>query len=602
MGKISRLYNFIAGTKALAAQVNAELSQLVSANNTMDDAVTGNYNTLSAAITAGDTARYTKVETDTLVATQTNNLLASITFDANTGVFTVTEKDGTVYTINTALEKVPATFELVTVGQYVYLRITNVDGTYTQTDVTSLMNVYTFSNTSTIAFTQTGTGNEKTVTATIRDASVTLAMLSLDAITAINSAVSSCQQDASSATASAQAAATSASNSNSYALQAQASSEASGIQAGTATTKASEASTSAGVATSKATLSQSYAVGGTGTRVGEDTDNAKYYKEQAAAIVGGDWATKAEVAVKADITYVDSQLKGQLEQTSVTWYWSTTTGQNDLTTALPVSNLQTTFVMSASATDYTQRFRFVPPEAGLWSPKSTYKLYFPITGFQSNTNYTVKLKYYSLTTLLREVTVTKTGAQLESAGGIVQDLNVLVRNTSLAYGVTDYAYLDVIISRSNGTNHTLTGLSTTINPMTYTRTSGAVDTSNVYELVGGVAKTQATLNAEVQARLSTIPTVTITGATQVSQVLAGKNYLCNSASQIDIAIVTDATSAVADGTVITFTRLGAGAVKFTGTGITLYSAGSKSNIRAQYEQVVLQKLSTNTWLLTGALA
>ena len=33
---------------------------------------------------------------------------------------------------------------------------------------------------------------------------------------------------------------------------------------------------------------------GTGTREGEDTDNAKYYAEQAEAIVGGDFATKTE--------------------------------------------------------------------------------------------------------------------------------------------------------------------------------------------------------------------------------------------------------------------------------------------------------------------
>ena len=54
------------------------------------------------------------------------------------------------------------------------------------------------------------------------------------------------------------------------------------------------ADTSASTATTKATLSQSYAVGGTGTRSGEDTDNAKYYKEQAGAIVGGDYPTKSE--------------------------------------------------------------------------------------------------------------------------------------------------------------------------------------------------------------------------------------------------------------------------------------------------------------------
>ena len=39
---------------------------------------------------------------------------------------------------------------------------------------------------------------------------------------------------------------------------------------------------------------QSWAVGGTGTREGEDTNNAKYWAEQAQAVVGGDFATKVE--------------------------------------------------------------------------------------------------------------------------------------------------------------------------------------------------------------------------------------------------------------------------------------------------------------------
>ena len=39
---------------------------------------------------------------------------------------------------------------------------------------------------------------------------------------------------------------------------------------------------------------QSWAVGGTNTRPGEDTDNAKYWAQQAQAVVGGDFATKVE--------------------------------------------------------------------------------------------------------------------------------------------------------------------------------------------------------------------------------------------------------------------------------------------------------------------
>ena len=55
---------------------------------------------------------------------------------------------------------------------------------------------------------------------------------------------------------------------------------------------AAESSETAAAASEKS--AQSWAVGGTGTREGEDTNNAKYWANQAAAIVGGDFATKAE--------------------------------------------------------------------------------------------------------------------------------------------------------------------------------------------------------------------------------------------------------------------------------------------------------------------
>ena len=52
-----------------------------------------------------------------------------------------------------------------------------------------------------------------------------------------------------------------------------------------------------------ATLSESYAKGGTSTRTGEDTDNAKYYKEQAArsATTASDKATEANQAKEAAV-------------------------------------------------------------------------------------------------------------------------------------------------------------------------------------------------------------------------------------------------------------------------------------------------------------
>ena len=71
--------------------------------------------------------------------------------------------------------------------------------------------------------------------------------------------------------------------------------------AGTATGAASSASQSAAAAAQSAAsvdginkTAQSWAVGGTGTRPGEDTNNAKYWAQQAQAAIGGDFATKTE--------------------------------------------------------------------------------------------------------------------------------------------------------------------------------------------------------------------------------------------------------------------------------------------------------------------
>lgn len=71
--------------------------------------------------------------------------------------------------------------------------------------------------------------------------------------------------------------------------------------AAAASGSASQASAAAAAAAQSAAsvdginkTAQSWAVGGTGTRPGEDTDNAKYWAEKAQAVVGGDFATKVE--------------------------------------------------------------------------------------------------------------------------------------------------------------------------------------------------------------------------------------------------------------------------------------------------------------------
>ena len=111
-----------------------------------------------------------------------------------------------------------------------------------------------------------------------------------------------------SATAQANAAARSAESASASAQTAQSASSSAGTAASTASSAAAAASGSASQAQASAAAAaqsaasvdginktaQSWAVGGTGTRPGEDTDNAKYWAEQAQAVVGGDFATKVE--------------------------------------------------------------------------------------------------------------------------------------------------------------------------------------------------------------------------------------------------------------------------------------------------------------------
>jgi hypothetical protein len=89
-------------------------------------------------------------------------------------------------------------------------------------------------------------------------------------------------------------AANSASTASTKATQASTSATNAANSASTASTKATQAGNSA-------TLSESYAVGGTGTRPGEDTDNAKYYKDQMAAYLSGIYHFIGSVNSYADL-------------------------------------------------------------------------------------------------------------------------------------------------------------------------------------------------------------------------------------------------------------------------------------------------------------
>lgn len=111
---------------------------------------------------------------DTTKASQTDMLQAvkDITFDDDTGDFTITFFNGLTATIHTDLEKTAINFDYdddPTSPHYESLVLTLVDGTVKYIDMSALITEYDFASSSTIAFTNTS----GTITADILNGSVT---------------------------------------------------------------------------------------------------------------------------------------------------------------------------------------------------------------------------------------------------------------------------------------------------------------------------------------------------------------------------------------------------------------------------------------------
>ena len=254
------------------------------------------------------TDRYTRAETNSYVGQETHDLVEAVGVDLTTGVITVTKKDGTAQTFDTALEKVPATMALVEEDGGTYLVITNQDGSQTRTDVSSLIDTYTFQNSTELSFSVDGTGNNRTVTATIRPASigldrfkaeVTEALEGYNAESAASASAARASETAAKAsetaakgseTAAAGSASTAsqkASAAETSAASAAQSASAASASAQSAQSNASQALGAKGEAQAQAALAQSWAEGGTGVREGENTNNAKYWSDRAQDAAGG---------------------------------------------------------------------------------------------------------------------------------------------------------------------------------------------------------------------------------------------------------------------------------------------------------------------------
>ena len=90
---------------------------------------------------------------------------------------------------------------------------------------------------------------------------------------------------------------TAASNAQSAATAASQSQTASANSATSSANSATASANSATAASGSATLAESYTHGGTGTREGEDADNARYYMEQAKAVSAVDIMTVDKVGI-----------------------------------------------------------------------------------------------------------------------------------------------------------------------------------------------------------------------------------------------------------------------------------------------------------------
>lgn len=256
-----------------------QLEASTSASNIGANVTSVTTKTVQAILTAFEGAianRYTKAESDALISTNTNNLVAGLDVNLTTGVITVTKKDGTTETFDTALEKVPAKFEIVENNGKYALKVTNLDGTTTQTDVTNLMNIYSFNNSDTINFEVTGEGNEKVVVANIKANSIGLDKLSLTVVSTIEGYMNAAKD-------SANAAKTSETNARASELNAAG-------YANTASNKATEAATSANTAATKA------------SEANKSAEEAKKWAEQAGGAAGdlSGYYTKAETDAKIE--------------------------------------------------------------------------------------------------------------------------------------------------------------------------------------------------------------------------------------------------------------------------------------------------------------
>lgn len=230
-----------------------------------------------AAGVAGNT--YSKADADAKFETiaNANKLVKDVSYNSETGTFTIVTQDGTTTTIDTNIEKIPVSVSIIQSGSTYKLRITNEDGSYSECDVSAMFNAITFVDSTEIAFTETtNQDGSKNVTASIKPGSIVGSKLDpdykdiLDALvdraeTAETNAQNSADNAADSATAAAGSAsaasgsASAAANSVTSASQYASAAEGFKNQASNSATAAASSATEAATSASNASTSETNA-------------------------------------------------------------------------------------------------------------------------------------------------------------------------------------------------------------------------------------------------------------------------------------------------------------------------------------------------------
>ena len=182
-------------------------------------------------------------------------LVADVTFEESTGIITVTKKNGSAIKIDTKMEKIAVNFDYNRETQQIILTL--IDGTKQYIDLSALITQYEFLNSDTIIFIVQTDGKIK---ADVLDGSITESKLQPNYLAQIKVETAKSQTYMNNA-------------------------EASAIN------------------------SQSWAIGGTSTRDGEDKDNSKYYSEKSKEYMGT-W--KGSLLPQGSILFEEIPVSGML--------------------------------------------------------------------------------------------------------------------------------------------------------------------------------------------------------------------------------------------------------------------------------------------------